>query len=458
LDYVINIAIDRSYFFKGVLMSYNYFGKKILILGMGLTGISCIHFFLKKGIKPKIIDESKYPINFIKIPKNIEYHLGSLEHKWILESDVIIISPGISSFRPILIKARLLGIEIISDIELFSREAKAPIISVTGTNGKSTVATMVAKIAKNSGYQAILGGNIGFPVLNMLDKKADLYIIELSSFQLENTFTLKSKIAVVLNIHEDHINRYPEGFQQYKKIKLSIYNRAKICIINANDKIDDFIYDKNKNWISFGTIQSDYFISYQNKNAILFYNKKIILNINQTLLYGHHNYNNALVAIAISDAMQFPRKHSINTLKNFTNLPHRFQIIKNEKGIVWINDSKSTNVNSTEVALKSLKTTGTIRLLLGGDSKSANFNTLKIIFKKLKIKIYCFGKDGMKLLKLCEKKSVYFENLQKAIIFISKEVTSGDTVLLSPGCSSLDQFSNFEERGNLFIKFIKEIT
>ncbi|ACL30036.1 UDP-N-acetylmuramoyl-L-alanine--D-glutamate ligase [Buchnera aphidicola str. APS (Acyrthosiphon pisum)] len=440
-------------------MSYNYFGKKILILGMGLTGISCINFFLKKGIKPKIIDESKHPSNFIKIPQNIEYSLGSLDHQWILESDLIVISPGISSFKPILIKARLLGIEIISDIELFSREVTCPIISITGTNGKSTVATMIEKIAKKSGYKAFLGGNIGVPVLEILDKEADLYIIELSSFQLENTFNLKSKIAVILNISEDHINRYPNGFQQYKNTKLSVYNQAEICIINSNDKIEkSLIHSKNKKWISFGTNRSDYRICSKSNDPILFFKNKKILNTSEILLYGYHNYNNILVSLAISDAMQFPRNDAINVLKSFSNLPHRFQIIKNEKGVRWINDSKSTNVNSTQVALNSIKTTGTIRLLLGGDSKSANFNILKNIFRTLKIKIYCFGRDGIKLSKICEKKSIYVENLKKAVILISKQVKSGDTVLLSPGCSSLDQFSNFEERGNLFIKLIKEIT
>ncbi|QIQ41813.1 MAG: UDP-N-acetylmuramoyl-L-alanine--D-glutamate ligase [Buchnera aphidicola (Microlophium carnosum)] len=439
-------------------MSYNYFGKKILILGMGLTGISCLNFFLKKGIRPKIIDESKYPIHLIQIPKNIEYSLGSLEHTWILESDLIIISPGISSFRPILIKARLLGIEIISDIELFAREVTSPVISITGTNGKSTVATMIAKIAKNAGYKISLGGNIGFPVLKMLDKQSDLYIIELSSFQLENTFTLKSKIAVILNISEDHINRYPQGFQQYKKTKTSIYSQAEICIINSKDKLNNTIHNKGQNWISFGTKKSDYYISSKNNDTILCYKNNKILNTNEILLSGNHNYNNILVSIAISDAMKFSRNDSINTLKNFSNLPHRCQIITSKKGIDWINDSKSTNVNSTKAALNSIKTTGTIRLLLGGDSKSANFNMLKIYFHKLKIKIYCFGKDGIKLSKICRKKSIYVKDLKRAMILIAKQVKSGDTVLLSPGCSSLDQFSNFEERGDLFIRLTKKIT
>lgn len=437
-------------------MSYNYFGKKILILGIGLTGISCINFFLEKGIRPKIIDESKCPVNFFKLPKNIEYHLGSLDHKWILESDLIIISPGISSFKPILVKARLLGIEIINDIELFSREVNTPIISITGTNGKSTVATMVAQIAKNAGYKVGLGGNIGIPVLNILYEKTDLYILELSSFQLENIFTLKSKIATVLNISEDHIDRYPNGYQQYKKIKLSICNQAKICIINSKDNLKNLI--KNKNQISFGTKKSDYYIHHKKTCSILYYKNKKILNTYETSLYGYHNYDNALVSLAISDAMKFPRHCAIKTFKNFLNLPHRFQIIKKYKGIDWINDSKSTNVNSTKIALDSLNTKGKIRLLLGGDSRSANFNILKIYFKTLNIKIYCFGKDGIKLLKICKKKSIYIKNLEQAMILISKEVKSGDSVLLSPGCSSLDQFSNFEERGNLFIKLTKEIT
>ncbi|AEO08024.1 UDP-N-acetylmuramoyl-L-alanine--D-glutamate ligase [Buchnera aphidicola] len=439
-------------------MSYNYFGKKILILGIGLTGISCINFFLKKGITPKIIDESKNPILFMKIPKNIQYSLGSLEHKWILESDLIIISPGISTFKPHLIKARLLGIEIISDIELFAREVTVPVIAITGTNGKSTVATMITKIAKYSGFHVLLGGNIGLPVLDILHKKTDLYIIELSSFQLENTFNLKAKIAVILNIYKDHINRYPEGFEQYKNTKLSIFHQADTCIINSNDQLENILYKNKKNFISFGKKSSDYYICSTSNAYILCYKNQKILNSSELLLSGYHNYNNVLVSIAIADAMKFSRKNTIYALKKFVSLPHRFQTIKNENGINWINDSKSTNVNSTEAALNALKIKGTIHLLLGGDSKSNTFDILKTYFKKTKIKIYCFGKDGIKISKVCKKKSVYVDNLKQAMILIVKNVQSGDTVLLSPGCSSLDQFSNFEERGNFFIKLIKDMT
>ncbi|AAM67775.1 UDP-N-acetylmuramoyl-L-alanine--D-glutamate ligase [Buchnera aphidicola] len=439
-------------------MSYNYFGKKILILGLGLTGISCINFFLKKGIQPRVIDESNKPIFLNKIPKNIEYKLGNLKENWILESDLIIISPGISSFKPILMKARSLGIDIISDIELFSRETKCPIISITGTNGKSTVATMVKKIAEKSGYKVLLGGNIGFPVLEMLNKKASLYVLELSSFQLETTFNLKSKIAVVLNITEDHLDRYPEGFEQYKKTKLSIYNKAKICLIKLKKGEKKPFNTKSKKYISFGTCNNnDYYINYEKEKAILFHKNKKIVDTSNILLNGHHNYENILTSLAISDQMKFDQKVSINVLKKFLGLPHRFQTVHINNNISWINDSKSTNVDSTKAALKNLKIKGTIWLLLGGDGKSSNFNILKKYFEKIKIKIYCFGKDGLNLSKLCKKKSIYTKTLKQAIILISKKIQPGDVVLLSPGCSSKDQFSNFEERGNLFIKLSKEI-
>ncbi|QCI24868.1 UDP-N-acetylmuramoyl-L-alanine--D-glutamate ligase [Buchnera aphidicola (Rhopalosiphum padi)] len=439
-------------------MSYNYFGKKILILGLGLTGISCINFFLKKGIKPRAIDECKKPNFLDKIPKDIEYRLGKLEKDWILESDLIVISPGISSFKSILIKARSLGIHIISDIELFSRETKCPIISITGTNGKSTVATMVKKIAEKSGYKVFLGGNIGFPVLEMLNQKANLYILELSSFQLETTFSLKSKIAVVLNITEDHLDRYPEGFEQYKKIKLSIYNQAEICLIKLKKGGKKPFDTQFKKYISFGICQNNnYHINYEKEKAILYCKNKKVLDTSNMFLNGYHNYENALISLAISDAMKFNREIAINTLKQFSGLPHRFQTVHINNNISWINDSKSTNVDSTKVALQNLNIKGTIWLLLGGDGKSSNFNILKEYFEKLKIKIYCFGKDGLSLSKLCKKKSVYVETLKQAIILISKKIQPGDVVLLSPGCSSKDQFSNFEERGNLFIELSKEM-
>lgn len=438
-------------------MSYNYFGKKILILGLGLTGISCINFFLNKGVCIRAIDESKNPKFLDKVPKKIQYKLGDLDEKWILESNLIIISPGISSFKPILIKAKSLGIDIISDIELFCREAKYPIISITGTNGKSTVATMVQQIAEKSGQKSILGGNIGFPALNMLKKKATLYILELSSFQLENVFSLKSKIAVVLNITEDHLDRYPMGFTQYKKTKLSIYNNAEICLMRSNNTKKNKLNKNSQKYISFGNHQSDYHICYKKEKYFLYYKKKNILDTSEMLLNGYHNYENALVSIAISDAMKFNQKKTIETLRKFSGLPHRFQTVHVRNNVSWINDSKSTNVNSTKIALKNLNNKGKIWLLLGGDSKSSNFKSLKNYFEKLNIKIYCFGKDGCNLSKICRKKSVYVKNLKQAMILINKQVQPGDVVLLSPGCSSKDQFSSFEERGKLFIKLSKEI-
>nr|ABZ89695.1 UDP-N-acetylmuramoylalanine--D-glutamate ligase [Buchnera aphidicola] len=438
-------------------MSYKYSDKKILILGMGLTGISCINFFLKRGVVPKIIDESNKPYYLNKIPKNIQYKLGSLEKTWILESDLIIISPGISSFKPILIEARMLGIEIISDIELFSRETTVPIISITGTNGKSTVATIVKNIAKKSGYKVYLGGNIGFPALDMLEKKADLYILELSSFQLENIFSLKSKLSVVLNINEDHLDRYPDGFQQYKKIKLSIYKNSEICLINLREKKYCF-KNKHKKYITFGTNDSDYYVSSIKDKIFLYYKQKKIFDMSKTSIHEHQNYENALVSLAISDAMNFPRDKVKYVFSNFKSLPHRFQIVHKHNDISWINDSKSTNINSTKIALSNINTKGTIWLLLGGDKKSANFQILKNDLEKLKVKIYCFGKDGMNIAKIFQKKSIYIENLKDAMILISKEVMSGDIVLLSPGCSSKDQFKNFEERGNLFITLSKELS
>ncbi|QCI17046.1 UDP-N-acetylmuramoyl-L-alanine--D-glutamate ligase [Buchnera aphidicola (Aphis helianthi)] len=438
-------------------MSYKYSKKKILILGIGLTGISCINFFLKRGAMPKIIDESNKPYYLDKIPKNIQYKLGSLEKKWILESDLIIISPGVSSFKPILIEARMLGIEIISDIELFSREAKSPIISITGTNGKSTVSTMVKKISENLGYKVYLGGNIGFPALDMLEKKSDLYILELSSFQLENIFSLQSKIAAVLNIKEDHLDRYPGGFKQYKKTKLSIYKNSEICLVNAKEK--NYFFKKScKKCITFGTNDSDYYIDNIQDKVFLYCKETKILDISKTSLYGYQNYENALVSLAISDAMCFPRDKAIDVLSNFSSLPHRFQIVHKRNNISWINDSKSTNIDSTKAALKNINTKGTIWLLLGGDKKSADFNILKNYLEKLKIKVYCFGKDGMNIAKIFQKKSIYVQNLKDAMTLISKEVRSGDIVLLSPGCSSKDQFKNFEERGNLFITLSKELS
>ncbi|CUR53649.1 UDP-N-acetylmuramoylalanine--D-glutamate ligase [Serratia symbiotica] len=435
----------------------NYQDKNIVIIGLGLTGMACIDFFITRGIMPRVMDTRISPKIINILPKNLEYHLGSLNEEWILKANLIIVSPSITLTIPILQKAIKNGIEIISEIELFCREAKSPIIAITGTNGKSTVTTLVGEMAKAAKLSVGIGGNIGLPALKLLNKKYQLYVIELSSFQLETTYSLKA-IATILNITEDHTDRYPLGLKQYRNAKLRIYKNANICVINANDKLTFPIFNKKIHCVSFGINTSDYNLSCKKNNIWLkIYNKKI-LNTNKLKLFGYHNYINALAALALADAAKIPRIFSLKALSKFTGLPHRFQQVWEHNNIRWINDSKSTNISSTKAALNNLKIKGIIHLLLGGDRKSADFSSLIPYLTKNNIRIYCFGFDGPYLSKLVPKTTILTETLEQSIHIIISRVKPGDIVLLSPACASFDQFKNFEMRGDSFTYMAKEFS
>ncbi|WMY97262.1 MAG: UDP-N-acetylmuramoyl-L-alanine--D-glutamate ligase [Arsenophonus sp.] len=430
----------------------NYNGKKIVIIGLGITGLSCIDFFLSYKTDIYVI-EIKSTLKNKNILKNIKYHFGSIKRKWIMNADLIVINPGISLKIPGLKEAIKKGIKIVSDIEIFSYEVNKPIISITGSNGKSTVATLVYYILKKNGWNVAIGGNIGIPVLSLLKKKYDLYILELSSFQLETTFSLKSNISTILNITEDHLDRYPKGFSEYCSKKLKIYDNALTCIINEQDKNTWPLLKEKKDCISFGINSGNYQLNTTKKT--LESNGKKLIDINQIHLTGEHNYLNILAAIAITKKIGIPYKNILNNIIKYTPLPYRMECIHKYKGIKWINDSKSTNLGSTIAALKATKTKKNIHLIMGGILKSKNIEILYNYIKYSNIKLYCFGKDGHLLLKL-KKNSILKNTIQELIQHISPLLKKGDIVLFSPGCSSFDQFNNFEHRGKTFTKLVKK--
>lgn len=435
----------------------DYQGKKVVIIGLGVTGLSCVDFFLTRGITPRVMDTRVVPPGLNKLPESVECWLGSLSDRWLCESDLIIASPGISLAHPSLMDAADAGVEIIGDIELFCREAQAPIVAITGSNGKSTVTTLVGEMAKAAGWQVGVGGNIGLPALTLLEQTAQLYVLELSSFQLETTHSLRAAAATILNVTEDHMDRYPLGMQQYRAAKLRIYEQAEVCVVNADDAMTMPVRGADKRCLSFGVDVGDYHLNHQQGSTWLRVRGEKVLNTDEMTLVGQHNYTNALAALALADAVGLPRTSSLKALTTFTGLPHRFQLAYEHNDVRWINDSKATNVGSTEAALSGLKVQGTLWLLLGGDGKSADFTPLCRYVQSESVQLYCFGRDGAELAELALEKAVRKETLAEAMTEIATKVQPGDMVLLSPACASLDQFKNFEQRGDLFAQLAKEL-
>ncbi len=441
----------------------DYQGKKVVIIGLGLTGLSCVDFFIARGVTPRVMDTRINPPGLDKLPENVERHVGDLNQQWLLDADLIVASPGIALAHPALSEAAEAGVEIVGDIELFCRENQAPVVAITGSNGKSTVTTLVGEMAKAAGWQVGVGGNIGVPALNLLKQltlqkhENQLVVLELSSFQLETTSSLRASAATILNVTEDHTDRYPFGLQQYRAAKLRVYENAKVCVVNADDALTMPVRGADNRCISFGVDVGDYHLNKQQGEIWLRVRGEKVLNTREMKLTGRHNYTNALAALALADAVGIPRSSSLKALTTFTGLPHRFQLVFEHNGVRWINDSKATNVGSTEAALDGLQVDGTLHLLLGGDGKSADFSGLIRFLQGDHIKIYCFGRDGEQLAELRPEVSQLTETMEEAMVLLAKSLAPGDMVLLSPACASLDQFRSFEQRGDEFARLAEEL-
>ncbi|ERM08428.1 UDP-N-acetylmuramoyl-L-alanyl-D-glutamate synthetase [Pantoea agglomerans Tx10] len=436
----------------------DYRGRKVVIIGLGLTGLSCVDFFLAQGVTPRVMDTRVSPPGLDKLPGQVERHLGGINGDWLLAADLIVASPGVALAHPILSEAVEAGIEIVGDIELFCREAQAPIVAITGSNGKSTVTTLVGEMAKAAGWQVGVGGNIGLPALSLLQSPAQLYVLELSSFQLESTHSLKAAAATILNVSEDHMDRYPLGMQQYRAAKLRVYENAQVCIVNADDALTMPVRGADTRCVSFGVDFGDYHLNKQQGSIWLRVKGEKVLNTAEMKMVGQHNYTNALAALALADAVGLPRASSLAALTHFNGLAHRFQLVHEHQGVRWINDSKATNVGSTEAALNGLQVKGTLWLLMGGDGKSADFTPLIPWLQGDNVRLYCFGRDGDALAALRPEIAVRTETMRQAMEQIAPQVKAGDMVLLSPACASLDQFRNFEQRGEQFAQLAKELS
>ena len=427
-----------------------YQDKKVTVIGLGKTGLSCVDFLRAKHAEVRVMDTRNAPTGAEQLDKTIPLHTGSLNLQWLLESDLIVISPGLAVKTPEIQTALQAGVEVVGDIELFCREADKPIVAITGSNGKSTVTTLVAEMAKAAGLSVGMGGNIGIPALSLLNQSHDIYVLELSSFQLETTYSLKTVAATVLNVTEDHMNRYVD-LQDYRQAKLKIYDNCQMAVVNGEDPLTLPTTQHPAKQVSFAEHHADYWLKNENRKTYLMARDEVILACDEMKLTGRHNYMNALAAIALAQAAGVNLLGIQTALREFGGLEHRFQVAHMAHGVRWINDSKATNVGSTVAALTGLQVAGKLYLLLGGDGKGADFSTLATLINQPHIYCYCFGQDGKQLAALSSQ-SQLFDTMEQAIAVIRPQLQAGDMVLLSPACASLDQFPCFEARGEAFTR------
>ncbi len=426
-----------------------------VVMGMGKTGLACVKFLINQNKSVCLMDNRPTPPNLISCQQtypNLPIITGRFDPEILRQATEIIISPGISLQEPALAKALAAGIPIISEIELFARAANAPVVAITGSNGKSTVTTLLWEMAKNAGLQAEAGGNLGTPALELLRTPApDLYILELSSFQLETTYSLNPKASVILNISEDHMDRY-DNLADYIKAKKRIYQGNGTIIINLDDPEVVATLPAQRQSLSFSlhNNQADFRIV----DSYLVRGATPLLATKEMRLQGSIMRANALAALALGDAIGLPLAAMLNTLKTFKGLAHRCAWVANKQGIDWYNDSKGTNVGATIAAIEGLEKPGQIILIAGGEGKGADFSPLTDIVAKHCRACVLIGRDAKLIAKYLTVPVSFAKTMQEAVIEAAKLAQTGDAVLLSPACASFDMFKNYEERGKVFEEIV----
>ncbi|WP_036825219.1 UDP-N-acetylmuramoyl-L-alanine--D-glutamate ligase, partial [Photobacterium sanctipauli] len=368
--------------------------EKVVVIGLGMTGLSVVNHLLRlpQVLDIKVIDTRDAPPGREQLPASVELCSGEWQMAWLLSADLIVASPGIALATPQLVEAANAGVDIVGDIELFARAVSKPVVAITGSNGKSTVTSLVGEMAKEAGIDVGVGGNIGFAALDMLAQQHDLYVLELSSFQLETTASLQLKAAVYLNLSEDHMDRYPGGIEQYSQAKMRIFDHAELAVYNRDDLATRPEFSGAM--ASFGFDSAQYGLITFGDEEWLAVDGEAVMPSNDIALVGRHNVANSLAALALADAAGIGREAACRALRRYNGLAHRCQLVASQHGVKWVNDSKATNLASTLAALNGLALPGKLHLLVGGDGKGADFSELQPVLRQLDVRLYCYGRDG----------------------------------------------------------------
>jgi UDP-N-acetylmuramoylalanine--D-glutamate ligase len=461
-----------------------------VIVGLGRTGFSCAAYLLERGWRISVTDTREKPPELRRMRESypdIPLRLGGLDTRLLDDAICVVASPGISLAEPFFAEARRRGLEIVGDIELFARAVDAPVVGITGTNGKSTVTTLVGRMADRAGIKARVGGNLGEPALDLLRASAtdqartELYVLELSSFQLEATDSLDLRAAAVLNVSPDHMDRYAT-IEDYAAAKARIFARCDTAVINLDDPLVVAMPGPGQRTLSFSlqaSLGADYSViegvEAANDNDAtqpldtvkstgssaprrwLARQGQPLLPIANMKIKGLHNAANALAALALGEALGFPLPAMVAELAEFPGLPHRSQWVADIQGVTYINDSKGTNVGATLAAVAGMP--GPLVMIAGGDGKQQDFAPLAEAFKGKVRHTVLIGRDAQAIAKVLEGVCSYelCQSLEEAVRAAARAAKPGDVVLLSPACASLDMFRDYTHRGAVFTQAVKEL-
>lgn len=423
--------------------------KSITVLGLGVSGLSTMRFFARKNIDFSVVDSRETPPN-LAVAEQLatRVHFGALTDSVFNDAELIVISPGIALSNMYIQDAIARGVEVIGDVELFARLNTKPVYAVTGSNGKSSVVTLTYDVLNQAGFNVALAGNIGTPVLDVVDQDFDCYVLELSSFQLETTHSLICEASCVLNISEDHMDRY-DSLADYTNAKQRIHLHSKLAVLNHDDELT---YTAHQPQVSFGIKQGDLHLLGSAFNL----DGQKQLQTSELKVIGIHNQLNALAVMALLSRLNLSSEIYKRAFNQFSGLAHRCQLVAEDNGVIYVNDSKATNVGATQAALMSLANGKNIILLAGGVSKGADFSPLKSEISSYVKQLITFGEDKEKIAALCEN-SKQVESLELAVKEAKESAVSGDIVLLAPACASFDMFKSFEHRGEVFSELVRKV-
>ena len=437
---------------------------KTVIVGLGKTGLSCARYLHTRHKRVTVIDSRNAPPEMSALKQlapEIEIRVGGFDASVLEDAVEVVTSPGVSLREPLLQAAMRRNLPIIGDIELFARSATAPVVGITGTNGKSTVTTLIAHLITHAGKRALAGGNLGKPALDLLSEPVpDFYVLELSSYQLETTQSLRLAAAAILNVSPDHMDRY-DDVASYAKAKARILLHAQAAVVNADDdwvrtmpsgkhRVLDFSLRAHSNAL--------YGVRTGSAGIELLRHDVALIAMSQLKLSGMHNAANVLASLAVAEAIGLDRAVCINALKSFSGLPHRAQWVADVKGVRYIDDSKGTNVGATLAAVAGMS--GPLVLIAGGQGKGQDFAPLTAACEKKVRHAILIGQDAKQVAAALQAVCPcdFANSMEQAVALASRVAQTGDTVLLSPACASLDMFRDYAHRGDVFAAAVRGLT
>jgi UDP-N-acetylmuramoylalanine--D-glutamate ligase len=443
-------------------------GQRVLVVGLGDTGVSCVRFLHARGVELAVTDSRLIPPGLKVLQEefpDVGVFVGGFDVQAIARADVLLLSPGVALMTPEIAAAKAQGKAIIGDIEVFARCVDKPVVAITGSNGKSTVTALVGEMARIARKQVYVGGNIGTPALQLVEHNAaaQLYVMELSSFQLETTYSLDAAASVILNISEDHMDRYA-NLDEYAQAKARIYHGSGVIVINQDDayvealarnfgphrQVLRFTLGQPKDDQSFGVVQRE-------GRALLARGAQALLLVDEIRIKGQHNVANALACLALGTAVGLPMPAMLEALREFPGLPHRTQWVAEQAGVQWFNDSKATNVGAALAAIAGLHA-NTLFVILGGQGKGQDFSPLRDVLTARKSHALLLGQDADRIAAALGNAipQTRVKDMAEAIHTAQGLAHAGDVVLLSPACASFDMFNGYAHRGQVFMQLVKE--